>query len=218
MNPPMEGNPSRRILVTYAGPEAFAPMTKVILAKMGYAIVTPREFDSISLELDRDRPDVVLADERSLGDVPEADPCPPIIVLSGRHGVTGADPRIAGAVRRPAGMHELFRVVQDVLEEYPRLTPRVATHLTAQCSRQGKEWQASVLSLSENGCLIRSPETLLLGSRLALHFQLPRSGALEFDAETAYQLVPDVGLIFHATSPAVREAISDYVQTALLKH
>jgi hypothetical protein len=46
---------------------------------------------------------------------------------------------------------------------------------------------------------------------------LPRSGALEFDAETAYQLVPDMGLIFHATSPAVRTAISDYVQTALLE-
>ena len=64
-----------------------------------------------------------------------------------------------------------------------------------------------MLSLSENGCLLRSPEPLMLGSRIALGFELPRSGKLELDAETAYQLVPDMGVVFNATSPSVREAI-----------
>jgi hypothetical protein len=72
-----------------------------------------------------------------------------------------------------------------------------------------------VLSLSENGCLLRSPEPLLLGSRIALGFELPRSGAIEVDAEIAYQLVPDLGVVFNATSPGVREAIGGYVSAAL---
>jgi len=215
----MQENPApRRILVTHAGPEAFAPMTRVILAKMGYAIVTPREFESLSMELDRDRPDLVLADERSLPDVPrDVDPPPPLILLTGRHGVTGADPRIAGAVRRPAGMHDLFRVVQEVLEEHPRLTPRVETRIPALCSRQGKEWKAELLSLSENGCLLRSSEPLQLGSRLEVRFDLPHSGPLLVEGETAYQILPDVGLVFHGTRPEARSAIGAYVSERLLQ-
>ena len=132
------------------------------------------------------------------------------MVLCGRHGVTGADPRIVGAIRRPAGLHEIYRLVQQVLEDTPRSTPRVPTHLPARCQRDGREWRGAVLSLSENGCLLRSPEPLLLGSRIALGFELPRSGKLEVDAEIAYQLVPDMGVVFNATSPSVREAIGAY--------
>lgn len=216
---PPVGRLPARLVISHAAAESFAPLSRAILAKLGYTIVMPEEFEPLAVELDRDRPDLRIVDERSLPEVPDdGGPPVPIVVLTGRHGVTGADSRIAGALKRPAGLHELYRLMQQVLEDTPRTVPRVATHLPARAIRDGKEWSVSVLSLSENGCLIRSPETLLLGSRLALHFQLPRSGALEFDAETAYQLVPDVGLIFHATSPAVREAISDYVQTALLKH
>ena len=64
------------------------------------------------------------------GEVPDDDPeSLPIVVLTGRHGVTGADQRIVGAIRRPAGMHELYRLIQQVMEETPRSTPRVPTHL-----------------------------------------------------------------------------------------
>jgi hypothetical protein len=129
--------------------------------------------------------------------------------------VTGADPRIVGAVRRPAGLHEIYRLVQQILEDTPRSTPRVPTHLAARCQRDGREWRSVVLSLSENGCLLRSPETLLLGARFRLGFDLPRSGAVEVDAEIAYQLVPDLGVVFNATSPGVREAIGGYVSAAL---
>ena len=38
-------------------------------------------------------------------------------------------------------------------------------------------------------------------------------GALE--AETAYQLLPDIGLIFHALPSRVRDAISDFVTNTL---
>jgi hypothetical protein len=205
-----------RLLVTHAAPEAFAPLARNILAKLGYRIVDPDDFEAAAAELGVDRPDLRIVDERSLADAgDDEDPPVPIVVLCGRHGVTGADPRIVGAIRRPAGLHEIYRLVQQVLEDTPRSTPRVPTHLAARCQRDGREWRGSVLSLSENGCLLRSSEPLLLGSRISLGFELPRSGKLEVDAEIAYQLVPDMGVVFNATSPSVREAIGAYVAAAL---
>jgi len=206
----------RRVLVMHAAPEAFAPRTRLLFQKLGYSIVDPDELTAL-LESDAcRRPDLRIVDERSLGEVPEdSGPQVPIVVLSGRHGVTGADPRIVGAVRRPAGLHELYRLVQQVLEDTPRSSPRIPTHLPARCRVGDREWASSVLSLSENGCLIRSPETPTLGTRLEMSFSLPRAGVLRIDSEIAYQLVPDLGIVFNGTSPAVRDAIKTYVQDAL---
>lgn len=205
----------QRLLVTHAAPDAYAPMARAILANLGYRIVEPDEYPAVAAELGLARPHLRLVDERSLADVEEEDPPVPLVVLCGRHGVTGADSRIAGAIRRPAGLHEIYRLVQQVLEDTPRSTPRVATHLGARCRWDGREWRGAVLSLSENGCLLRSPEPLLLGTRIGLGFELPRSGAVEVDAEIAYQLVPDLGVVFNATSPNVREAIGGYITAAL---
>jgi hypothetical protein len=158
-----------------------------------------------------------VVDERQLAEVPEDTPSVPLLVLTGRHGVTGADPRIVGAIRRPAGMHELYRLVQQVTEDTPRATPRVPTHLPARCHKDGHEWSTTVISLSENGCLVCSPEPLLLGSQLQLEFDLPITGTLRVSAETAYQLLPDVGLIFNATRSSDREAISNFVSNTLMR-
>jgi len=206
----------RRVLVMHAAPEAFAPRTRLLFQKLGYSIVDPDELAVLLASEACGRPDLRIVDERSLGEVPE-DPGPqvPIVVLSGRHGVTGADPRIVGAVRRPAGLHELYRLVQQVLEDTPRASPRIPTHLPARCRVGDREWASSVLSLSENGCLIRSSEMPTLGTRLEMSFALPRAGVLRIDAEIAYQLVPDLGIVFNGTSPAVRDAIKSYVQDAL---
>ncbi|MGH0031277.1 MAG: PilZ domain-containing protein [Myxococcota bacterium] len=204
-----------RFLLSHAPPEAYAPMTRAILAKLGYAILVPEEFERVAGEADV-RPVLRIVDERQLAEVPdESDPLP-IIVLAGRHGVTGADGRIVGAIKRPAGMHELYRLIQQVTEETPRSTPRVATHLSARCRKDGREWSATVLSLSENGCLIRSPEPLLLGTRVDLEFALPREGGLQLEAEMAYQLLPDVGLIFHGIPTTQRQAIGRFVMGALV--
>ena len=119
-------------------------------------------------------------------------------------------------MKRPAGMHELYRLIQQLTEETPRSTPRVPTHLSARCKCEGKEWTATMLSLSENGCLVRTPEPLALGRRLELSFELPRSGRLSVEAETAYQLLPDMGIIFHATRQSDREAIAAFVTSSLL--
>ncbi|MDH5307212.1 MAG: PilZ domain-containing protein [Myxococcales bacterium] len=208
---------SHRILVSHAPPEAYAPMTRAILAKLGYAILLPEEFEALAQEASSVRPVLRIVDERQLGEVPEDATPVPILVLTGRHGVTGADARIVGAIRRPAGMHELYRLVQQVTEDTPRATPRIPTHLPARCCKDGREWPSTVLSLSENGCLVRSPEPLLLGSRLELEFDLPRAGTIRVSAETAYQLLPDLGLIFHATPTRDRDAIKTFLTDTLLR-
>jgi hypothetical protein len=208
--------PVRRILLTHAAPEAFAEVSRTILARLGYALLTPDEFDAARESLGRDLPDLRIVDERSLAELPEDGfPAIPLVVLTGRHGVTGADPRIAGAIRRPAGLHELYRISQEILEDTPRSTPRIHTHLNALCSSQGKEWTGAVLSLSQSGCLLRSSEPQMLGATLNISFTLPHSGRLSLDAEVSYQLLPDLGMTFHATSPADRKAIGDFVRRLL---
>lgn len=201
------------MLVSHAAPEAYAPMTRAILAKLGYAILLPDEFDTI-VGSSGVRPKMRIVDERQMAEVPEDPDHLPIVVLTGRHGVTGADPRIIGAIRRPAGMHELFRLIQQVTEETPRTSLRIPTHIRATCRRDGREWPATVISLSSNGCLMRCPEPLLLGVRLDLEFPLP-SGPIQVEAEMAYQLLPDVGVIFHGIPTRDRQAIEAFVTGAL---
>jgi hypothetical protein len=208
--------PPRRILVTHAAPEAVSGVSRTVLARLGYALMTPEEFAESPAAAEHRLPDLRLVDERRLAELPEdSSSAIPIIVLAGRHGVTGADSRIAGAIRRPAGLHELYRLVQEVLEDTPRATLRVATHLKAVCSAGSQEWRGVVLSLSETGCLLRSPEPQLLGSILRLDFVLPRTGKLGLDAEVTYQLLPDLGMTFHATSPSERESLREFIQDML---
>ena len=48
----------RRLMVLHAAPEAIAPMTRVILAKLGYVIVTAEEFESLGPEIVRRGPEL----------------------------------------------------------------------------------------------------------------------------------------------------------------
>jgi hypothetical protein len=208
---------ARWLIISYARSEAYVPLARVILARMGYSIVPAEEWEDLP-NADRVRtPDLRIVDERRLGEIPEDDHLSevPMIVLTGRDGVSGADPRVKGAVARPAGLHEIYRLIQQTIEDTPRSTPRVATHLPARCRRGEREWRGAVLSLSENGCLLRTPEPVKLGSEIEISFDLPRTGTIETKAETAYQLVPDTGLIFHRTSAAFREAILSFVEESL---
>jgi hypothetical protein len=208
---------ARWLIISYARPEAYVPLARVILARMGYSIIPAEEWDALSAA-DRDRaPDLRIVDERRLGEVSDDDGLSevPMIVLTGRRGVSGVDPRIVGAVARPAGLHELYRLIQQTIEDTPRSTPRVATHLPARCRHGEREWRGAVLSLSENGCLLRTPEPVNLGSRIEISFDLPRTGTIEIEAESAYQLVPDTGLVFHRTPAAFREAITSFVEESL---
>ena len=141
---------------------------------------------------------------------------PPVILLTGRAGAPEPALEIVGVVKRPAGLHELYRLLQQVFEETPRGVPRVATRIPALCHRDGQAWEGSLLTLSENGGLLRCASNPPLGSLFAMRFELPGTGTLELEAEAAYELVPDLGVVFSAVPPASREAIGEFVQDVLL--
>ena len=209
-----------RILVSYARPEAYIEHTETILGRLGYHILAAEAYEEALPEggergFDAPKADLLVVDERRLGEIPESEEGVPIILLTGRHGATGADRRVVGAVKRPAGLHDLYRLAQQILEDTPRSVPRIATHLTALCRRKGKEWTGTVVSLSENGCLLRSSEELPLGTELELAIDLPKFGRVTLWADSAYQLVPDDGLVFSALLAADRTALSGYVRQAL---
>jgi hypothetical protein len=212
-----ESRPMRRLLVSYARPEAISLQTRAILSHLGYAIVPEDQVASLPEPQAGRGPDLRIVDEARLEDVPP-DPeglAVPIILLTGRDGVRSADSRIVAALPRPAGLHELYRLVQQVLEETPRSTPRIRTVLDARCRQEGREWPASLLSISENGCLMHSSEPLLLGSQVELSFDLPDGPSIETCAETAYQLPPNLGLVFHQTPAQARRAIQAFVTAQL---
>jgi len=210
---------NRHTIVCHARSEDFALMTQVILGRLGYALWSAEDYEARREDLrEDDPPRIRLVDERRLGEVEDVDgePSAPIILLTGRDGATGADTRVVGAVKRPAGLYDLYKILQHTLEDTPRSSPRVPTHLRATCSRHGQSWDASILSLSEGGCLVRSREALPLGSRLEVSFDLPRTGTLELYADAAYQLVPDTGLVFSGVRQEERKAIQTFVSAALV--
>ncbi len=206
--------PIRRILVSHCENRAIADPTEKILGRVGYSILPAADW-ALMHEASPTRvgkPDLRLVDDRCWDEVPALKDAPePIIMLTGREGSEIKDRRISGAIMRPAGLHDLFRLLQTVLEEMPRSTPRVSTELQARYELDGQESQAAVLSLSDNGCLLRSPEMLSLGTRLRLIITLPNAGEIETDADVAYHMLPDVGLVFNATASSDRNAIHDYV-------
>lgn len=205
----------KRTILYFASRDALGERTDAILSRLGYQMLLPETFADLRERHPELAADMLVVDERRLGDV-EAFEGLPIVVLTGRQGAPRDDDRVVGAVKRPAGLHDLYRLMQQVFEEVPRATPRVPTQLPARCTAQGRSWEGRVLSLSENGCLIRSPEAILLGQRIDLCLELPDRAAVELVAEATYQLLPDTGLVFSSLAADRREAIGRYVTEAIL--
>jgi hypothetical protein len=222
LSPDSQWKPSWRRTILYHAPrEAMGPMTDVILGRLGYQILRPGTLAQLQETTPGLRPELRLVDERRLDEVPgldEDDPDGkiPIVLLTGKMGAREDDPRVVGAVKRPAGMHDLYRLMQQVFEDKPRSTPRVQACLPAHCESRGVSWNGQVISLSENGCLIRSPEPIQLGQILQLELQLPKGEWIALQAEAAYQLLPDTGLVFNALNPNCRKTLEQFVTEAIL--
>jgi hypothetical protein len=213
--------PWKRTIVYHGSKEALGPATDVILTRLGYRLVPPETFEQMRAADSSRRADLLVVDDRRLEDVLDTHSIDdghvaPIVLLTGGAAASASDPRIVGAVRRPAGLHDLYRLMQQIFEDTPRTTPRIATQLSARCEKGGRRWDGRVLSLSENGCLIRSAETISLGQRIRLEFSIPQHGAICLDAEAAYQLMPDMGLVFNAVAPDQRKTIEQFVTQTLL--
>jgi len=209
------------MIVCHAPVDALGPKTDLILSRLGYRMVLPETFERLRGEDPGVEADLMLVDERRLSEILESkgqgDGAPvPIVLLTGKQGVVETDPRIVGGVKRPAGLHDLYRLLQQVFEDKPRSTPRVATQIRVHCERGDRNWDGRVLSLSENGCLMRSPEAIPLGQRVRIEFSLPETGSIRLDAEAAYQLLPDVGLVFSGVAPGHREMLERFVTESIL--
>lgn len=205
-----------RLVAAYASAQSFSPIAAKILPKIGYEIVPVEQYAQRACR----PPDVQVAEEERLTEIYETTAASsiPTIVLTGWRGAPVVDGRIVvGAVRAPAGLHELYRVLQAALEELPRAVPRAPTRLRARCRRDTMEWDARVLSLSENGCLIKSSVVPPLGAVLDLCFELPHAGLIQTQASASYQVMPRLGLVFHATRPEYRRAIATFVTHELAR-
>jgi len=205
-----------RLVAAYASIQSFSPIAAKILPKIGYEIVPVELYAQRACR----PPDVQVAEEERLAEIYETTAASsiPTIVLTGWRGAPAVDGRIVvGAVRAPAGLHDLYRVLQEALEELPRAVPRAPTRLRARCRRDTMEWDARVLSLSENGCLIKSSVVPPLGAVLDLRFELPHVGMIETQASASYQVMPRLGLVFHATRPEYRRAIATFVTHELAR-
>ncbi len=209
-------NEGRHLILSLARPTAYVPLSRAILGRMGYAIVPLEEWRSHPPLAERE-PRVVLVEDRLLAELPEAAPFDrlPILLLTGRDGVTTRDRRVIGAIPQPAGLHELYRLLQQLIEPIPRGALRIATDLPVRLRMGEKEASGSLLSLSENGGLLRTLAPMRLGSRIDLSFDLPCGQRIETAAEASYQLIPDFGLVFQSTPAALRGAIRSFVEEHL---
>jgi len=213
--------PWKRTIVYHGSKEALGPATDVRLSRLGYRMVDPEAF----VQRQQDNPDsiadLLVVDDRRVEEARAAHDSEggrviPMVLLTARGGAADDDRQIVGAVRRPAGLHDLYRLMQQIFEDTPRSTPRIATQLAARCERGDRSWDGRVLSLSENGCLIRSSESIPLGQRIQLEFSLPNRGSVSLDAEAAYQLMPDMGLVFSSVAPDQRRSIERFVAQTIL--
>lgn len=207
----------RRLILSFARPGAYVPLARAILGRMGYAIVTPDEWQE-SAVLRARSPELGVVEDRRFSELPEGDDFAalPLILVTSRGAPRVSDPRLVGAIPRPAGLHELYRLLQQALEPVARSAMRVPTNLPVRMRQAGREWRGAVLSLSENGCLVRSPEPVTLGAEFDVAFELPSAGLIETRAESAYQLVADTGLVFQSTPAASRRAILSFVEQQLI--
>jgi hypothetical protein len=209
---------AQRVLLSHARPGSFVDRTLAILGRLGYRILPVDEWEQFRGS--SPAPELMIVEEPRVADLEAAGPWAefgnlPRIVLSGRRGVAHGDSRVVGAISRPAGLHDLYRVIQQVCEDKPRTTPRVDTRLAVQCGRNGETFEGALVSISENGGLLSSDHELPLGASFELRLDLPSIGGLALRAEAAYQLFPNLGIVFSGLASRDRAAIGAYVSEVL---
>ena len=191
---------------SHVGLLAFAPNVRKAMEKLGYSLVDVDAHDTSR------PPDLRIADDRDPGSLPSSalDPRTPIVLLTGSSGSIH-DPRVVGRVRRPAGLVDLYRVVQQAVETHPRSAPRVDTELSARLVRGDQSWSGVVMTLSERGCMAHTSEALVQGDRIRLQFTLPEFGMIDISARAVWSRGQCAGLVFTDADHRSRSAIDHYV-------
>lgn len=183
----------RFAIASHAADSDYAPTSRVLLWKLGYALLPPEEAA---------RPALRVVREDRLDEVPAG--AEPIILLSRARHSASCHPRVVGTIRRPAGLHELYRLFQAATEAHPRAVPRVPCSLRAHADTAERRYALTVTSLSENGCLVAGEPLPALDARLALDIELPWGERVGGPVVAAYAQGDQLGLVFHDIKLAER--------------
>lgn len=194
----MEERP--RTIASHAARTDYAPTCEVLLHKLGYALVPAEAAQTPELRIVR---------EDRLAEVGEAAE-PLILLTNGRARTT--DARAVGRIKRPAKLHEIYRLLQLALEPMPRAVPRVETDLAAHAqSADGDQWDLRVDSLSQNGCLVSGEKLPTLETALTMRIEMPWGERITVPADVAYERREQVGLVFHGITLGTQRKLAKLV-------
>jgi len=187
----------------------FEPRVWTALVRLGYELEAERQ--------SAEAPNMHIVAASRLSQLsPEA--TEPIILIGEPRSRDADDPRVIGVVRPPAGLLDLYPLLQDALEAHPRAVPRIPTALPARSLREGVDTPGAILSLSEKGCLLRSASSLPGFGSLHLQFMLPDGGPIYTGAEPRHETGKESGLAFERLPEASRAAIAEFVTSSLTHH
>ena len=195
----------RLCIASHARDSDYAPTSRVLLWKLGYALLPPEEAPDPAVRVVReDRLAEVAGPTRE-----------PIILLTRGRRRKPADPRVLGSLQRPAGLHELYRLLQAATETNPRAVPRVPCALKARASTDTQQWDLTVTSLSENGGLASGAPRPRLDTRIQLDIELPWGESVGGPAIAAYEQGEQLGFVFHDIKLADRKLLTKAVAKLL---
>jgi hypothetical protein len=197
---------SRRIEVRVPSLD-FSPGVEKALERLGYELVPARGKTNAA--------DARIVEAGQLNRL-SAEATAPIILIGGPRDDGADDPRVVGTVRPPAGLLDLYSLLQEALEAHPRAVPRIPTALSARSLREGVDTPGAILSLSEKGCLLRSASRLPGYGSLHLQFMLPAGGPIYTRAEPRREAGNESGLAFHRLPETSRAAIAEFVMRSLV--
>lgn len=207
--------PRGRVTVAVHAPDrAFAPGVQTALVRLGYNLISSR---TASRQRTRGvlRPELRIVDDRQVERLGANEDELPTILLVGARAEAELTAQVLGAVKRRARLSDLYRLLQEHLEEQPRTVPRVGDTLPARATRGVEAWTGAIRSISEKGCFLQSSAPLRSGSRVELCFPLAREGLVQLPAQPSYQNAEGTGLVFDGLPDATREALADYVTARL---
>ncbi len=201
------------LILSLAPPESYAPLARITLSRAGYSIVSAERWAEMSHSVDN-APRLAIADLECEGKgIP---PSTPWIALAPRGAPHPTRTPIVGLVERPAQFHALYRVLQLALEPTPRASARVATSLAAHCRADTGNWDAQLISLSRDGCLLWREQAPPEGEVVTLHFDLPNFGRVEVAGRTVYRRATETALVFNDVSAPEGRSIQRFVEEKLL--
>ena len=201
------------LILSLAPPESYAPLARITLSRAGYSIVSSERWAEMSRAFAR-LPRLAIADLECEGiGIP---PSTPWIALAPRGAPHPTRTPIVGLVERPAPFQALYRVLQLALEPTPRASARVYTSLAAHCRAAKRSWEAQVISLSRDGCLLWREDALPEDELLTLDFDLPHFGRVEVSGHTVYRRATETALVFRDVSAPEGRSIQRFVEERLL--